>query len=298
MSPDVAIALVAARQFGVFTSSQALAAHFTPWSILRRCESGAWVVLHRGVYALASAPSTWERDAFAAIAAYGRRAVGSGTTAARLLGLLEYEPKDFEVTMPKGQRRSGRNGFIVRQAALRRSDLKTVQGIRVTSPNRTLVDCAAVLTIDQLEDALDTALFRGLTSVPALQRYIRERRLEHRPGVGRLCRMLADRVDGTSHSKLERIFFRKLKESKLPRPTRQFQIGDKFIDLSYPDKRLIIELDGVGSRFTASSLRADRRRQNKVVLALRGWTLLRFTWDDVVNNWAYVEDAIRQALGA
>ena len=186
--------------------------------------------------------------------------------------------------------------MIVHQAALRWSDIRTVQGIRATGPNRTLVDSAGTLNSDEVEAALDTALFRGLTSVKALQRYIRERRLEHRPGVGRLRSMLADRVDGTSHSELERIFFRKLKASKLPMPTRQFQVGDKFIDISYPEKHVIIELDGAGSRFTAASLRDDRRRQNEVVLALPGWTLLRFTWDDVVNNWPDVEATLRRML--
>jgi len=296
VSPEVAIAAVAAQQFGVFTSQQAKRAGFTARAIRRRCESGKWIVVHRGVYALASAPHCWERNVYAAVISFGPAVAASGPTAAHLLGLTERMPVTVDVAVPARQRRRDRTGIVPHQLALSRSDIKTINGIRTTAPNRTMVDCAGALNDDQLEEALDTALFRGLTSAPALQRYIRQRRLEHRPGVGRLRKMLADRADGTSHSKLERIFIRKLRESGLPMPTRQFQVGGKFIDIAYPDKHVIIELDGAGSRFTASALNSDRRRQNKVVLALRGWTLLRFTWDDVVNHWADVERQIREAL--
>jgi very-short-patch-repair endonuclease len=109
--------------------------------------------------------------------------------------------------------------------------------------------------------------------------------------------MLADRRDGSSQSELERVFVRKLKHARLPIPIRQLPVGDRFVDISYPDRRVVIELDGAGSRFTARALRDDRRRQNTIVLALRGWTLLRFTWDDVVTRWPDVEGQLREVLG-
>jgi very-short-patch-repair endonuclease len=108
--------------------------------------------------------------------------------------------------------------------------------------------------------------------------------------------MLDDRMSGTSHSKLERIFFEKVRASGLPVPVRQYGIGDRYIDVAYPVQRVIVELDGYSTRFSAASLRDDRRRQNEIVLALPGWTLLRFTWDDVVEKWASVETALRRAL--
>jgi hypothetical protein len=45
----------------------------------------------------------------------------------------------------------------------------------------------------------------------------------------------------------------------------------------------------------ADRFRADRRRQNALVLA--GWTVLRFTWDDLVHRPAHVLTEIREALG-
>jgi len=41
-------------------------------------------------------------------------------------------------------------------------------------------------------------------------------------------------------------------------------------------------VDGWAWHSTADRFRADRRRQNALILA--GWTVLRFTWDDLVHR--------------
>jgi len=296
MSPDERIATIASAQHGAFTVAQAYRAGFTSDSVRRRRETRRWLAPYRGVYAIAGAPKTWEGSVSAAVLASGMGAAAAGPTAAAILGLIEQKSDDIHVLVAWTQRRRGRTGIALHRADLRRSDLRTVCGIRVTAPNRTLVDCAAVLTPNQLEAAIDAALFHGLTSAAALQRYVRERRLGRRPGIGRLHIRLADRDAGSSHSRLERIFFQKLRESKLPKPARQFQVGPRFIDIGYPEQRTIIELDGRESRFSAADFRADRQRQNEIVLALPGWTLLRFTWYQVKDEWPAVEHSVRQAL--
>jgi len=182
------------------------------------------------------------------------------------------------------------------RAGLTRADISTCEGIRVTAPSRTLVDVAGALTRNQLESALDTAVYRGLTSLEALRRYIRARRLEHRPGVGLLNELIDDRARGVPESELERIFLRKLRKGDLSPPTRQFRVGGRRIDMSYPEHKVIVELDGHGTRYARSDLQKHSRRQNEVVLGLPGWTLLRFTWDDVVGDWPYVESTLREAL--
>jgi len=298
LSPDAAIAIVAARQFGVFTRAQALRAGLTHDSIRRRRESGLWIVLYRGVYALVGVPRVRERDAFAAVAAYGNTAVASSVTAAALVALMEPLTEVVHITLPPGQRRAARPGIVVHQSALRRSDVRTVRGIRVTAPNRTLVDLAATVSHHQLENALDTAVFRGLTSVSSLRRFIQERHLGHLRGGGTLRELLDDRTKGSPESELEREFLRSLRACGLPAPTRQFRVGRRRIDTSYPDHRLIIELDGRGSRYTRAGFQSDRHRQNEVLLTLPEWTLLRFTRDDLFDDWPYVETTLRTALAA
>jgi very-short-patch-repair endonuclease len=296
-SMEAAIAAVAARQHGAFTRTQALAEGFTPMMIRQRCTSGRWIVLHRGVYAIAGVPRTWRQDVMAAVLACGEGAAASGITAGVLWVLTETPSVTVHVVA--ASRRRTRHGIVVHEGRLSRTDVRVVDGIPTTGPNRTLVDLAGALTESQLEGALDTAMFRGLTSLKALRRYIDARCLQHRRGVGALNRLIEDRASkGVPESKLERIFLAKLRNSRLPAPTRQFRVGRRRIDMSYPEHRIMVELDGHSTRYARSDLQKHSRRQNEVVLGLPGWPLLRFTWDDVVDDWPYVEATLRRALGA
>jgi very-short-patch-repair endonuclease len=106
---------------------------------------------------------------------------------------------------------------------------------------------------------------------------------------------------GPSESELETRFVQLLRRARLPRPVRQHEVwlGGRVVaraDLAYPGQRLLIELDGWSAHGTKRAFRSDRRRQNSLVLA--GWTLLRFTWADVVESPAAVVAAVHGALAA
>ncbi len=107
---------------------------------------------------------------------------------------------------------------------------------------------------------------------------------------------LADHQQEISQSELERAFLRKVRKDRLPEPRRQFPVGRRKIDIGYPEYKLIVELDGHGTRYARRDLQKHDRRQNEVVMKLPGWTLLRFTRDDVFNDWPYVEATLREAL--
>jgi very-short-patch-repair endonuclease len=123
-----------------------------------------------------------------------------------------------------------------------------------------------------------------------------------RPGLARVRRVLDRRLEGgPSDSELEMRVVRVLRRARMPLPVRQHEVwlGGRLLaraDLAYPDRRLLIELDGWSAHGTRRAFQADRRRQNSLVLA--GWTLLRFTWADVVESPAAVIDAVRGALAA
>lgn len=67
MEADRRLDQFAARQYGTFSHPQATAAGLTPRMIQTRVDSGAWIRLAQGVYALASAPPKWERQMAAAL---------------------------------------------------------------------------------------------------------------------------------------------------------------------------------------------------------------------------------------
>jgi very-short-patch-repair endonuclease len=294
MSPDERIAVCAAKQHGVVTAGQARAAGLTNHSIRHRIRTGRWRAIHRGVYAIAGVPSTAEQRIIAAVLAYGPIAVAASLSAAWLLGLLERPREAVCLVLPAGQHRKRIRGTQLMQVALTKSDVRTIKGIRCTAPERTIVDLAAVLSERALEAALDDAVQLGLTTVPKVRRYIRERNLGHRPGMKVLRRLLEDRTAGVPQKELEKLFLRKLRAAGLPDVIRQHPCGTRFIDVAYPDAKLAIELDGLRDHFSADAFKKDRRRQNEIVLA--GYTVLRFTWEDVRDRWPTVEATIRRAL--
>jgi very-short-patch-repair endonuclease/predicted transcriptional regulator of viral defense system len=294
MSPDEQIAARAAKQHGVFTTRDALDAGLTKDAIKHRLRTRRWRALHRGVYAVSGAPATKEQRIIAAVLSFGPSAMAGGLTAASLYKLVEKLAETICVVLPTGQHRRARKGVATIQASLARSDRRTACGIPVTSPNRTIVDIAAVLGRDALAAAFDEAVLRGLTTVGSLRRYVADRRLQHLRGAGKLREVLNDRTKGVPQRELERLFLKKLRASGLPEPVRQHPVGKRKIDFAYPDYRIAIELDGLGDHFSAEAFRNDRRRQNEIVLA--GFTILRFTWEDVNDRWPDVLRTLRAAL--
>ncbi|MGH3925194.1 MAG: endonuclease domain-containing protein, partial [Pseudonocardiaceae bacterium] len=66
------------------------------------------------------------------------------------------------------------------------------------------------------------------------------------------------------------------------------------IDVAFPAQRVAIEVDGWAWHITPGQFIGDRQRQNAMVNL--GWTVLRFTWHDLVGRPEAVLDEIRAAL--
>ena len=93
----------------------------------------------------------------------------------------------------------------------------------------------------------------------------------------------------------------RLLRSRLPHPVTQFEVYDRSrwvarVDFANPDSRLAIEVDGYELRASPAAMQADLDRQNALVR--EGWTVLRFTWADVVRRPARVADLVRSTLGS
>jgi very-short-patch-repair endonuclease len=294
MSPDEAIARVAATQHGAFTTEQARAAGVTPEAMKQRRRAGRWTSRRRGVHVITGAPETWKQDVMVALLSYGGKATTSHTTSAALLGLIDQLSGPIHLILPTGHHREARRGVTVHTASLRRRDVLTIDGIRATRAERTIVDLAGVLPARALAAALDTAVTAGLTTVPVLMRYVRERQLIRLRGLAVLRKLLEERMIGVTATEFERRFRYRLKRAGLPLPVPQFQIGTRRVDFAYPDERIAIELDSIRWHLTAERFQTDRERYNELVLA--GWLPLLFTWRDVNDGWAKTERTLRQAL--
>jgi very-short-patch-repair endonuclease len=123
-----------------------------------------------------------------------------------------------------------------------------------------------------------------------------------RTGTGIVRRILEGNVLilGKEESELEKRFTALVRRHRLPIIELQHEVwdGGRFvarIDAAYPDLKLAIEVDGFEHHSTPDAFQRDRTRQNRLVAL--GWTVLRFTWKDVVSRPDYVARLIREAIG-
>jgi very-short-patch-repair endonuclease len=66
------------------------------------------------------------------------------------------------------------------------------------------------------------------------------------------------------------------------------------LDMAFEAQRVEVAVDGRAFHTDARSFQNDRTRQNDLVAA--GWTVLRFTWEDIVDRPADVVRRIREIL--
>jgi predicted transcriptional regulator of viral defense system len=161
----------AETQGGFFTARQARDAGYDDSVHPYQVRAGNWVRETRGVYRLAQFPTParpdlivwqlWSRNRQG-----DPQGVYSHGTALALHDLSDVMPAKLDMTVPPGFRRMAAIPPVLRlhHARLHQRDVQTVDGARVTTPLRTLVDVISddALSPDLQVQAVDQALRRGL----------------------------------------------------------------------------------------------------------------------------------------
>jgi REase_MTES_1575 len=214
----------------------------------------------------------------AAVLAMGSEAVLSHRSAAALWGVRATARERIEVTLPAAYH--ARPRIEVHRARLAPDETTIHRGIPVTTPNRTLLDLAAVLDARHIEKAINEAEILRLTALLSLDEVVRRHR--GRRGAKALREILATRTLGATitRSELEDRFLRFLDEAVLPRPEVNvaLRVAGRWIEIDclWRDRRLIVELDGHATHATAAGFERDRARDR--ALHANGWRVVRITW--------------------
>lgn len=287
------VADLADAQHGAFTLAQ-LDGLCDRATASRRVREGQWHRLWRGAYALSGCLDEW--TALAAMCLHTEAAVVADLAAARWWRLDGVPTGPARLVVP--------STCGVRHRLLRRTDdlltweVRHEPGgcLRVTDPTRTLIDLGAVASAAELEVLAESALRRGLTTVPRLERRARDLQRPGRRGPAAVLAVLGRRpAGGPADSSGEVLLLQLLRAAGVPRPERQVRVGRYRFDLAWPDLRVAVELDGDHHR-DRQQLRVDDRKQNEAVLA--GWLVLRFTWDRIASAPEAVVEAVRAALAS
>jgi very-short-patch-repair endonuclease len=296
--PDVAIARLAAQQFGVVSTEQLRATGLSQAAITRRGSAGRLEKALPRIYRLAGYPETWEQKVMATTLWAGGEASASHATAASLWGFDGMAPRTLvTVSSPAPMRRPHRSVEVKKVRVLHNRDRTRRWSIPVTTPSRTLLDLGTVVDHEVLEAALESALRLGLTSLPRLRWQLEVSGGRGVRGTAALRKLVDERGAGyvPTHSVLEARFRRLLKRHRFPQPEQQHVVwrnsGQRaFVDFCYPELGLVIEVDGFASHGSRISWNEDLRRQNDLVIT--GLRVLRFTWTDLTDG----EDAVVSQL--
>jgi predicted transcriptional regulator of viral defense system len=167
--PDFeALFATATGQAGYFTAAQARAAGYS-WSLLsHHAKHGRFVRVARGLYRLRDYPSSPREELIAAWLRLAPDAAISHQSALELLDLSDVIPGSVHLTVPRARRRLIRQPGVTTHTTTRPLDtgnVMTREGVRVTTPERTIVDVAASGTApEQVIMAIRQAIDRGLTT--------------------------------------------------------------------------------------------------------------------------------------
>jgi len=231
----------------------------------------------------------------------GETARACGPTAAALHSFDGYRLKlPFHMVVLRGHNLQRVGHHIHTTTVLPPLDCEAVDGTRVTSPTRTLIDLASTATAEQLTMALDGALRDLATTEEFLHRRIVELRGRGRYGVPLLMGVIEGiEVTRGAHSWLEREFLRLIHAANVPLPMPQQVMGKRNgklirVDFHFPDTRLIVEVLGYRHHRTKLQMQIDAERVNR--LTLDGYLVLQFTYDHVVTTPDWVAEQVAAAL--
>ena len=110
----------------------------------------------------------------------------------------------------------------------------------------------------------------------------------------RAARELAQAVTGLSDSGLETLLVVPLRRWGVT-VRQQVKLAGRLVDAVVGD-RLVVQVDGY--EFHASSAQRTKDIAHDAELRLRGFTVLRFSYSQIVHDWPYVGRTIRSALSA
>jgi very-short-patch-repair endonuclease len=291
--PDQVIRRLATRQNGVVARRQLLPLGITRDQVATRLRQGRLIELHRGVYLVGAVPSEHALAQAALLALKGEASLCC-FTAAHIWKARSYSPGAYPwVTVP-ADRRIERPRIHVLRADLAAGDIRTRYGMRLTSPPRTVLDCAALIVDDYEYEALVGEMkYRGLAHEAELAEQVR--RNPRKRGVPRLRRILA-LPDGPrrTRSKGERAFLRLLREEGISGYETNSKAFGPELDFVWADLRFAVEVDGWDGH--SGRVAFERDRLKIAGLQARGVEVMPVTGRQIRDDRRAVARRLKAAL--
>ncbi len=280
------LSTLSASSLGVFRAEGATARGVTPNQLARLTQQGVIERVFPHTYRMTAVAPTGAQRLRAALLWAGERAAAAGRSAGELYRLEGVRASSPEVVLPHKVR--GRmQGMTVYHGDPAALMVRTLQGLRVTGVEATLLRLAYVLDEEPFEIACEDARRRRLTSMPALRAYLDRVGRRGRRGVAPMRHLLAEldpvhAARSTLEVKTRRLLVAHgitdfVRELPLEWSGRTYRF-----DFAFPEARTILETNG--RRWHDDPTDFERDQETWSVPGHHGYRLVLATWNKVTRQ--------------
>ena len=292
---DLAVAGLAGTQRGVCSRKQLVELGLSEDQIRHRLARGS---LHRvgpSVYAVGHPGISRSGRGMAALLHTGPTAALSHETGARICEMVSPSTDGpIHVSVPGRPQLVAPAGVVIhRPRVLAPADIEVRRGLRVTTPERIVIDLLPRHSVSEITRMLEQMVTVLDRSPDALHSW--GTALPATPGKRKLLRAL-DEIAGPAviRSEFERLFRSLCQDAGIPQALTNYRIGKWEVDAVFPDQHVAIELDSY--RWHGGRWQFHRDRRKGLAISRAGFELIRLSWPQLKHERAEVAEAIQYAL--
>jgi hypothetical protein len=261
-------------RYGLTTTVELRSGGLGTSAISKRVARGVLVRRYPGVYSYGPGELSPEAQAMAAVLAAGQGAVLAHLSTAALFRTSRFPAPLPHVLVP-GHHRAVDGIVLHSYRQLDPLDVTVYRGIPATTMARTLVDLSDVLTKFQLANVIYEAAYRRCFNLVATRRAMQRANGRHNLHVLEAAIDLYLSGSAGTRSALEDAFLSLLQGAGIAEPLVNTHLHNEEVDCHWPDRMLVVEVDGRGHRERPPAQRDDARKDAKLRAA--GYSVLRFT---------------------
>jgi very-short-patch-repair endonuclease len=289
------VAARAAEQHGLISIEQLHLCGLGPNAVGVRVRNGQLHRVHRGVYAVGHTAITLTGRFVAAVLACGDRAALSGFACGAYWEFMRWEERLIDVTFLGSGTRTIAGVRVHRARSMDERDVLRRDGMRVTSPARTLLDLAAVLPPKALRRAARQAQAERRVNIRQLAEILERANGHH--GVP-VLRAIVDDGPAPTRSDLEDLLLDLLDAAGIERPevNAPLRLGGHSItpDYLWRERRLAIEADS--RRWHDDPLTRINDVDKQAILEANDYRVLRITDHQIEHHGQQTLARVRAAL--
>lgn len=267
---------LAATQDDVVAAWQLRESGWSAKKVRHHAETRGWHPLHRGVYLLTNAPATRRQLWFAAVLTVPGTALSHGSAGA-CYGFYRFDRGYEVVTRPGRGGRQRHGALLVFRSGCLDGDLARFMGIPITTAARVLIDLAPGLDDRRLGRAFREAIrLKRTTALRVADAVERHQGRRGTPALTNLATRYAGIPYHRTRSDAEGRALEVIHDAARNPPRVNTKVGGEEADLVWPERGLIVEIDGPQFHQFADE---DARKER--VWRAAGFSVRRISSDDV-----------------